>query len=300
MKTGEHIEEAQVIDEKKDSMIPVKYTPDELLSRAIDKGMDLNQLEKLMDLQERWIARIAEQKFTEALSAFQEECPEIVKTKPGYDNKYMFAPLGSIDKIIKPIMRKHGLSKTWKFLDFIGEDKKPKVKVMCIISHVAGHKEITEMTADHDPSGNKNGIHAQASSMSYQQRYTLIGALGLTTADSDDDAKKAVANAKQQAEKPKERAKPTPGQWAKIKDRFQKKEVTLDKLKTMFLIDSNLEKELEQLTFPEPTDEEYTEIMKLIISKKTTLEELVKKWCFTETQRKALEVINDNNKKPKK
>ena len=40
-----------------------------------------------------------------------------------------------------------------------------------------------------DTSGAKNDIQQKGSTQTYLQRYTLIGALGLTTADEDNDGK---------------------------------------------------------------------------------------------------------------
>ena len=40
-----------------------------------------------------------------------------------------------------------------------------------------------------DTSGKKNEIQSRGSTITYLQRYTLIGALGLTTADEDIDAR---------------------------------------------------------------------------------------------------------------
>jgi uncharacterized protein (DUF3820 family) len=50
-----------------------------------------------------------------------------------------------------------------------------------------GHSESTTLSAAKDGSGNKNDIQARGSAATYLQRYTLIGALGLTTANEDVD-----------------------------------------------------------------------------------------------------------------
>ena len=48
------------------------------------------------------------------------------------------------------------------------------------------------MSAPADSSGSKNPVQQIGSTMTYLQRYTLIGALGLTTADKDDDGRQGV------------------------------------------------------------------------------------------------------------
>ena len=45
------------------------------------------------------------------------------------------------------------------------------------------------MTGAPDTSGSKNSIQSRGSAVSYLQRYSLVGALGLTTADEDMDAR---------------------------------------------------------------------------------------------------------------
>ena len=45
------------------------------------------------------------------------------------------------------------------------------------------------MTALADKTGSKNAVQAIGSTVTYLQRYTLIGALGITTADDDMDAR---------------------------------------------------------------------------------------------------------------
>lgn len=170
--------------------LPVQTTPDQLLALAVNNNLDIEKLERLLAMKERWDKVQAEKAFTQALTDFQEECPDLRKTKKvSFDTRtgqteYHFAPLGDIDRQIKPLLKKHGFSKTWKINDAAG-----KIKVACIIKHVAGHSETTEMEADADTSGSKNPIQAKGSTVEYLKRYTLIGALGLTTADQDIDGR---------------------------------------------------------------------------------------------------------------
>ena len=61
------------------------------------------------------------------------------------------------------------------------------MRVTCFISHRDGHTEQTSMEAGKDDSGAKNNIQQKGSTQTYLQRYTLIGALGLSTAEGDND-----------------------------------------------------------------------------------------------------------------
>lgn len=163
--------------------------PQSLLTIAIQNGTNVEQLEKLLLLKERWDAAQAKKSFLAAISRFQSQIPVIQKKKQvGYTGKsgqlvgYKYAELSEIDDAIKGPMLDNGLSKRWE----LGEDAE-NIICTCIISHVDGHSEKTTLSSTRDDSGNKNNIQSRASAVTYLQRYTLIGALGLTTASEDND-----------------------------------------------------------------------------------------------------------------
>lgn len=163
-----------------------KGSPAHLLQLAIENKADIQQLEKLMDLQDRWNAGLAKKSFLAAISNFQNDVPEIKKTKTvdygAGKAKYKFADIADIDKAIKAPMKKNGLSKRWEV-----KDETDKLIVTCIISHVDGHSETTTMSAPKDTSPGKNEIQMRASAITYLKRYTMTSALGITTADDDVD-----------------------------------------------------------------------------------------------------------------
>ena len=165
-------------------------TPGQLIQSAIDKGIDVDKLDKLMSLYERWNDGKSAKSFIQAVSNFQNEVGEIKKTKTvtfitktGGKKTYKYAPLPTIVNHIQPFLFKNGLIYRWEF-----EELGDKVKCTCIVSNVDGHSERTSMTAGKDATGSKTDIQAVGSSRTYMQRYTLIGALGITTAEEDNDA----------------------------------------------------------------------------------------------------------------
>jgi hypothetical protein len=175
---------------KMEVVAPASPTPLTLLQQAIAQGMDIAQLEKLMEMQERWEKRQAEKAFRDAFADFQTIVPVIKKNKTNKINSqkgafsYKSADLGEIAKTIKGALKETGLSYRWEF-----HDNGNKLKVTCFISHRDGHTESTEMEAGMDNSGAKNDIQQKGSTNTYLQRYTLIGALGLSTADEDNDGR---------------------------------------------------------------------------------------------------------------
>jgi len=155
-----------------------------LMELAITSDADVDKLSKLMDLQERWEAKEAKSLFVASMSEFQSICPPVLKAKTGHNCKY--ATLPAIHTVIKKPLHDCGLS--FRYEQSV---KNSEMTVRCIVTHTNGHSESTSMSAPMDASGSKNAIQAIGSSNSYLQRYTLIGALGIVTADTDDDGMKA-------------------------------------------------------------------------------------------------------------
>ena len=164
---------------------PVKG-PERLLELAIEKGADVSQLTQLLDLQQRWDAEQARKAYFIAKAKFQSLCPAIDKDKTVKfgNTEYKHASLPHIANTIRDVLAQCGLSYDWKFSDSEGG-----LTATCVLSHVDGHSESNAMTAPADDSGSKNIIQQLGSTSTYLQRYTLIGALGLTTADEDDDGR---------------------------------------------------------------------------------------------------------------
>ncbi len=158
-----------------------QINPMQLMQVAVESNADLDKLEKLMALQERWDAANAKKAFYAALAEFQRRCPDIKKLKKGHN--YHYAPLGDIIAQIRDLLADCGLSYRFE------QDHTAGITVTCIVNHKDGHSERTTMTGGADTSGSKNSIQAVGSTVTYLQRYTLTGGLGITTADADIDAR---------------------------------------------------------------------------------------------------------------
>lgn len=113
-----------------------------------------------------------------ALSAFQQEVPNIYKNAKGYN--YKFADLGEINEIIKPLLKTHGLG----YVQPIDGDS-----IRTIVFHVESGESI-EGSAN-IPQGVKlngmNDFQVLGSAITYLRRYSLSSMLGLIT-DEDADA----------------------------------------------------------------------------------------------------------------
>lgn len=172
-------------------------TPDGMIAMAVEKNMDITVIERLMKLRNEEIVRLAKKEYLQAMSKFQEIIPDLQKNRNvNYTSKkegvattnYNYQDLGSIIKGIKPAMAECGLTHRWE-----QTEKDNVITVVCIVSHVGGHEQRGEpLSGQPDVSGNKAGLHAKASTITYLQRYTLKGILGLTSTETDDDGYQAV------------------------------------------------------------------------------------------------------------
>ena len=158
-------------------------TPAMLLQVAVEKGADLDKLEKLMDLQDRYNAEQAKKAYSEALAGFQSELEPIIKKRQAHNSLY--ADMDDIAQAIRPILKNYGLSYT-----FQQDQRDNSIKVTCTVRHSAGYSEQTSLSAPNDTSGGKNAIQAIASTVTYLRRYTLTGALGISTGTEDNDGGK--------------------------------------------------------------------------------------------------------------
>ncbi len=172
------------------SVVPTIITPMQMLNTAVERGADLDQIQKLLDLQERWEAREAAKAFVTALSAFKADPPTVFKNKTAsFDNRgggktgYSFATLAEVTGAIAPALAKHGLSHRWE----VKQAEGGTIQVTCILTHEQGHSESAVLQGSPDQSGAKNAIQAVGSTVTYLERYTLLAITGLAATDQDTD-----------------------------------------------------------------------------------------------------------------
>lgn len=163
-------------------------TPADLLRHALDSGADLDRLEKLMDLQDRWEANEARKAFADAMADFKLDPPKVFKDKhvsfktSNGQTEYDHATLGNANDIIIAALARHGFSHRW-----ITSQRDGQVIVDCVLTHRKGHSQTNTLMSAPDQSGGKNSIQAIISARSYLERHTLFDATGLAPKDAEDD-----------------------------------------------------------------------------------------------------------------
>lgn len=179
--------QAEVATIHQGTEVSTPVTPPAMLALAIDRGASMEQLEKLMDMQERWEANEARKAYVVALNEFKANPPTVKKNKAasfgGGKTAYEYADLAQVANLIAPALSKHGLSHSWQMNQAEGT-----ITVTCTLTHVLGHRESVSLSAQSDTSGSKNAIQAIASTVTYLERYTLLAITGLAVEGMDTDA----------------------------------------------------------------------------------------------------------------
>lgn len=153
---------------------------------ARDPSIDIDRMERLLQMHERLVERQAKAAYAEALARLQPKLPIIkergsIKNNSGaVQSKYAFWE--DIVGVITPMLASEGFS-----LSFRTGNKDGKIQVTGVLTHSRGHSEETTLELPADTSGSKNAVQAVASSVSYGKRYTAGALLNLRTGELDDD-----------------------------------------------------------------------------------------------------------------
>jgi len=170
---------------------------------ASNPAVDIDKMERLLEMQERVIARRSKAEFDAALAILQPTLPQVdrkgnivIRDKANAEKIIQSTPYAlweDINTAIGPKLAEHGFALSFR----TGTTTEGKITVTAVLSHTGGHREETTITLMHDSSGSKNSVQAVGSSISYGKRYTAGLLLNITSrapGDADDDGTKAGAN----------------------------------------------------------------------------------------------------------
>ena len=157
---------------------------------AMNPDVDIDKMERLLQMQERVMERQAGMDFNSAMAAMQTEMPSItergkIEVKGVVRSHY--ATLEDIVDTVRPVMQKHGFAISFRVRT--GENA---IEVTGVLMHKSGHREETSMRLPFDQSGSKNNVQSYGSSVSYGKRYVMSALLNITTRGEDDDGNSAA------------------------------------------------------------------------------------------------------------
>jgi hypothetical protein len=142
---------------------------------ARDPNVDIDKMERLLQMQERVLARNAEQAFNVAMTAAQSKMRAVATDSNNPQTRSRYASYAALDRAVRPIYTAEGFA-----LSFDTADGAPDqyIRVVCHVSHRGGFSRTYHIDMPADGKGAKGGdvmtkTHAVGAGSSYGQRYLL-------------------------------------------------------------------------------------------------------------------------------
>ena len=157
-----------------------------LLTRAVEKGLDVETIERLLAMRQKLQDEAAERAYWAGLLEFQRRCPAIPKDKPVYDKHdkylYSYAPIETIRKVTDPLLAELGFVATANT-----RREQGGVTIMVTLAHVDGHKQASEFFSPIHKAPLQSDQQAQEGAVTLAFRVAYRNVLGLTTGMLDDN-----------------------------------------------------------------------------------------------------------------
>lgn len=156
---------------------------------ASDPTVDIDKLERLIQMQASMQARQAQLDFDNAMAEAQEAMKAIRADAANNQTKSKYATYAALDHAVRPIYSKHGFALSFNTGD---APKADEVRVLCVVSHRGGHRQEYKIDMPADGKGPQGAsvmtrTHATGAAASYGQRYLLKLIFNLAVGDVDDD-----------------------------------------------------------------------------------------------------------------
>lgn len=151
--------------------------------------VDVDKLQKLMDMQLAIMDRAARMQFNAAFAQVQSEVPPVACDKVNLHTKSKYPSMEKVQSTVKSIYLSNGFTCTF------AEGDAPidgKLHIVGTVRHVGGHTEVFNRYAAADTSGpsgtrNKTDVQGSQSTVSYVSRRLLCAIWGVTIVDDDKD-----------------------------------------------------------------------------------------------------------------
>jgi ERF superfamily len=181
------------IEEQSTTLANVRDMAGELMEiiakAARDPSVDVDKMERLLLMQERVQARDAESQFNVAMAKAQSEMRPVSADADNLQTKSRYASYAQLDRALRPIYAANGFALSFD------EGESPKaehVRILCYVSHVAGHTRTYHRDMPADGKGAKGGdvmtkTHAAGAAGSYGARYLLKGIFNVAVGEDDND-----------------------------------------------------------------------------------------------------------------
>ncbi len=164
---------------------------------ARDPQVDAAKLASLLDLCRTLESEAGLRAFNEAMIAVQTELKPIATDALNPQTKSNYASYAALDRALRPIYTAHGFALSFDTGDAPAAEA---VRVLCHVSHRAGHVRVYRADLPADGKGAKGGgamsrTHAVGSALTYGMRYLLKMIFNVAIGEDDDDGNAAGAGA---------------------------------------------------------------------------------------------------------
>lgn len=157
---------------------------------AANPDSDIAKMEKLLEMRNQELARVAKQAFASDFAKMAPNLPLVTKTKNNTQTKSKYAALEDINQQVNPILSEFGFATSTR----VSAQNPDSVTVEAVLWHRGGHTETTQVTMPLDRAGiqgtvNKTNVHATSSSITYAKRVAICALLNISTGDDTDGNK---------------------------------------------------------------------------------------------------------------
>lgn len=158
-----------------------------------DPAVDVTKLQALMDMRNREMARVSEQAFNAAMSLAQKEMRPVAADATNPQTRSRYASYAQLDRALRPIYTAQDFALSFDTIDSPLVDH---IRLVCYVTHAAGHSRTYRADMPADGKGAKGGdvmtkTHATGSAMSYGMRYLLKMIFNVAVGEDDDDGNRA-------------------------------------------------------------------------------------------------------------
>lgn len=160
---------------------------------ARDPSVDMDKLQRLMEMRKTIETETAERAFNAAMKAAQSEMGRIAADAENKQTRSRYATYAKLDSVLRPIYTKHGFSLSF---DEAESPKADHIRCLCYVSHEAGFTRTYRKDMPADGKGAKGGdvmtkTHATGAAASYGARYLLKGIFNVAVGEEDRDGNEA-------------------------------------------------------------------------------------------------------------
>jgi hypothetical protein len=161
---------------------------------AASSEIDVEKMERLLAMQERITARLAESEFNAAMANAQAEMPRVGRDAKNPSTNSLYTRLETLNEAAIPIYTKHGFALSFGTADCPVADS---FRITCVVSHRAGHSRNYQVDLPNDCLGakgnqSKTKMHGAGSAFSYGRRYLTLLIFNITLVNEDDDGNRGL------------------------------------------------------------------------------------------------------------